>query len=705
MHVGPADLERSMSAAEMAQEGAAAAEGTPPPVTPSPASDKSPRTPTPSPSDGPDAVVALGLSYPTHLVGALSTVKRRGAEAQTECGELARAMKDLAAVEKTYAQGLAAIAGRLEAALQTDGEERADPPTREALARVASNLRGSSEQHGDLAAHVAMDVARPLAAARGEAAATAAECVKRGVSTQRAVRGADDRYRRALAAYRHKLTDAAAKADAAVEAGVPPAAVDAEVAAAAARAAAAGAPEDDDAARAPPDEPASPDESSAAGILASAPSETEKKHALRWTSRLTSTLSGRASALGSSASAAMGFASPLRPKEPSPKQAHQNKKLEQWLLPTEAERRAALAGLAAQAARDAAAARADADDKWAELRNESRACALEAQRVLAEYQCAEELVVDEIRDSLRKLCVFESSALSNRKYDLQALTKVLDDVLPATQLKAFVLATAPGDAGDGAPVVVHAATLFAHERASLSTAMADASTTEFKSALFSKAGYGAPADVGAGDALPSPAAVAADPERAEGAADDDVRRVPLPVAPPAVGAAALGDLDLVRADACFALLEEAQRRADADDKARTPEPEPFRMPPRVPTSPAHLDAARAPTTPGGGLAPDDLHVDDDADESDDDDPGSPRGSEDHGRDACGVGDEVAEAEATAGEAEEAGSGADGVDGGGGGADDDAADAADAADPPDAADAADPPDDAADPPDDAADTDA
>ena len=388
----------------------------------------------------------------------------------------------------------------------------------------------------------------------------------------------------------------------------------------------------------------------------------------------------------------MGFASPLRPKEPSPKQAHQNKKLEQWLLPTEAERRAALAGLAAQAARDAAAARADADDKWAELRNESRACALEAQRVLAEYQCAEELVVDEIRDSLRKLCVFESSALSNRKYDLQALTKVLDDVLPATQLKAFVLATAPGDVGDGAPVVVHAATLFAHERASLSTAMADASTTEFKSALFSKAGYGAPADVGAGDALPSPAAVAADPENAAGAAADDVRRVPLPVAPPAVGAAALGDLDLVRADACFALLEEAQRRADADDKARTPEPEPFRMPPRVPTSPAHLDAARAPTTPGGGLAPDDLHVDDDADESDDDDPGSPRGSEDHGRDVCGVGDEVVEAEAEAGDAEEAGDVAEGVDGGGGGADDDAADAAD---PPDDADAADPPDDAAD----------
>jgi len=397
----------------------------------------------------------------------------------------------------------------------------------------------------------------------------------------------------------------------------------------------------------------------------------------------------------------MGFASPLRPKEPSPKQAHQNKKLEQWLLPTEAERRAALAGLAAQAARDAAAARADADDKWAELRNESRACALEAQRVLAEYQCAEELVVDEIRDSLRKLCVFESSALSNRKYDLQALTKVLDDVLPATQLKAFVLATAPGDAGDGAPVVVHAATLFAHERASLSTAMADASTTEFKSALFSKAGYGAPADVGAGDALPSPAAVAADPENAAGAADDDVRRVPLPVAPPAVGAAALGDLDLVRADACFALLEEAQRRADADDEARTPEPEPFRMPPRVPTSPAHLENARAPTTPGGGLAPDDLHVDDDADESDDDDPGGPRGSEDHGRDACGVGDDVAEAagEAEAGEVEEAEEADD--DGGGpdddGGADDDGADGG--------ADGADPPDDAADPPDDAADADA
>ena len=126
----------------MAQEGAAA-DGTPPPVTPSPASDKSPRTPTPSPSHGPDAVVALGLSYPTHLVGALSTVKRRGAEAQTECGELARAMKDLAAVEKTYAQGLAAIAGRVAPCCGHDHRSGRDAPT--LVDELVDAVRGASD--------------------------------------------------------------------------------------------------------------------------------------------------------------------------------------------------------------------------------------------------------------------------------------------------------------------------------------------------------------------------------------------------------------------------------------------------------------------------------------------------------------------------------------------------------------------------------
>ena len=44
------------------------------------------RTPTPSPSDGPDAVVALGISYATHLVGKWDVGHARGADTPTERG-------------------------------------------------------------------------------------------------------------------------------------------------------------------------------------------------------------------------------------------------------------------------------------------------------------------------------------------------------------------------------------------------------------------------------------------------------------------------------------------------------------------------------------------------------------------------------------------------------------------------------------------
>ena len=136
--------------------------------------------------------------------------------------------------------------------------------------------------------------------------------------------------------------------------------------------------------------------------------------------------------------------------------------------------------------------------------------------------------------------------------------------------------------------------------------------------------------------LPPPAAIASDPHRATleasfpGDALDDVRYVALPVAPPAVDESARGDLDVLRADACFSLLEEALKRHDALKAKQTPEPEPFTMPRLVPTSPAKM--MPFPTTPGGGAPPDDLDVDDDDDDDDepdtDDEPGSPS---DHGR--------------------------------------------------------------------------
>ena len=132
-----------------------------------------PSTPTASAAEDPPAVTALGLSFATHLFGAMDAVKQRSSKTQSECGELARAMRDLAGVEESYAKGLRGISNRLEASLAS--LERSGVmehgAVREALASVASNLRGSGELHSQLAEQIGLDVAKPLGSAKGEASA------------------------------------------------------------------------------------------------------------------------------------------------------------------------------------------------------------------------------------------------------------------------------------------------------------------------------------------------------------------------------------------------------------------------------------------------------------------------------------------------------------------------------------------------------
>lgn len=80
---------------------------------------------------------------------------------------------------------------------------------------------------------------------------------------------------------------------------------------------------------------------------------------------------------------------------------------------------------------------------YVDLGLEAKASMFETQRVLTEFQQLEETAVVEMRDALRKLCVYLSSALSSRHYDLQSLARVLEDVQPETEIKRFLNAARP----------------------------------------------------------------------------------------------------------------------------------------------------------------------------------------------------------------------------------------------------------------------
>ena len=310
----------------------------------------------------------------------------------------------------------------------------------DALGAFRSNLLTSAEMHAQNASCILVDVHGPLLEAREEAVGEGRALCARGALAHKAVRGCEDKYRRALLRYRAALAEEAASADAALEAGASqPALAEASACSRNGRTAAeavskhASAQVEDDAATVV---------SSELPRVVSAPA------AVGWTFRATTAfIMGR----GSSSSGSSGSSA-----QPQPQSA---KKLEQWLLPSEGERLEQLCATAAAAAQHCAKARLAAHEVWRELGCESRSAVIEAQRVLSTFQQSEEVLIRELRDSLRKLVVFNSSTLSTRHYDLQQLSRVLDDIEPARELASFVQAAVARGRGE-APARVNAASLF-----------------------------------------------------------------------------------------------------------------------------------------------------------------------------------------------------------------------------------------------------
>lgn len=330
-------------------------------------------------------VRATGLSFATELYSEMKSVQRRWGTTQSEYGDLIKAMKELAVVEEAYGKGLRRVASCLRVNREDEFVGVSDT-----LGAVVSNLHHSAEMHVGLAASITSEVVGPLTVAKSEAHGCGKALVARCASAAKQIKVVDERYRKALG----RKTQLSLDAEAAVEA-----------------AKGLGTSKEELSARAteikskPPPPLFSPSES--------------------WTGRLTTAL-GRQMASSKEATDA-------------------SKSIEHWFLPNETERREQIVTQAASVMAATSRAVIDLKNAREELIAESRSCAQEGQRILCEFQQLEETAIVEMRDSLRKLCVFESSALSNRHYDLQTLARVLDDLHADTELMRFIDASVPHD--------------------------------------------------------------------------------------------------------------------------------------------------------------------------------------------------------------------------------------------------------------------
>lgn len=61
-------------------------------------------------------------------------------------------------------------------------------------------------------------------------------------------------------------------------------------------------------------------------------------------------------------------------------------------------------------------------------------------RLLAMYQVHEERRMNGLKESLRKMCVYSSSALANMQYDCQTLAGTFEAINPAKDVAAFAQA-------------------------------------------------------------------------------------------------------------------------------------------------------------------------------------------------------------------------------------------------------------------------
>ena len=147
-------------------------------------------------------LVAPGPCYATHLdVSAAQTRARDTVDAVTRC---ARAAAELRAVEEQYARGLKKVASTLE------GAAGPGKGVRGACAAAAAMLTSASVVHATLAKSLAADVEAPLEQARAAARKTQTDGAARAQAAHRAVKAADDRYRRAASRLKAHARDATA---------------------------------------------------------------------------------------------------------------------------------------------------------------------------------------------------------------------------------------------------------------------------------------------------------------------------------------------------------------------------------------------------------------------------------------------------------------------------------------------------------------
>ena len=149
-----------------------------------------------------EPLVAPGPCYATHLdVSAAQTRARDTVDAVTRC---ARAASELRAVEEQYARGLKKVASTLE------GAAGPGKGVRGACAAAAAMLTSASEAHATLAKSLAADVEAPLEQSRTAVRKAQSDGAARAQAAHRAVKAADDRYRRAASRLKAHVRDTTA---------------------------------------------------------------------------------------------------------------------------------------------------------------------------------------------------------------------------------------------------------------------------------------------------------------------------------------------------------------------------------------------------------------------------------------------------------------------------------------------------------------
>ena len=152
--------------------------------------------------DAPEQLVVPGPCYATHLdVSAAQTRARDTVDAMTR---VARAAAELRAVEEQYARGLKKVASTLE------GAAGPGKGVRGACAAAAAMLASASAAHATLAKSLATDVEAPLEQSRTAVRKAQSDGAARAQAAHRAVKAADDRYRRAASRLKAHVRDATA---------------------------------------------------------------------------------------------------------------------------------------------------------------------------------------------------------------------------------------------------------------------------------------------------------------------------------------------------------------------------------------------------------------------------------------------------------------------------------------------------------------